>query len=177
MASPVPAGSDVSAGTYRCTNCGNEIQVSSQTHIPPCPPAARGMDDRLRGRQRPRPLSGPLAGPSRRPLPPDEAASLTMGTAARINHNSMALARRAREWSLAALGIAQANRSAARVHPARAVSPSASSAYGDGRSTTRGGRCATSSCRRLVECGPDAGWCSDASSAAFVSSARDPGSP
>jgi hypothetical protein len=25
MANPVPAGSDVSAGTYQCTNCGNEI--------------------------------------------------------------------------------------------------------------------------------------------------------
>ncbi len=25
MADPVPAGSDVSAGTYACTNCGNEI--------------------------------------------------------------------------------------------------------------------------------------------------------
>jgi hypothetical protein len=35
MANPVPAGSDVSAGSYRCTNCGNEIQMSSQTHIPP----------------------------------------------------------------------------------------------------------------------------------------------
>jgi predicted nucleic acid-binding Zn-ribbon protein len=42
MASPVPAGSDVSAGTYRCTNCGNEIQVSSQTHIPPCPSCGAG---------------------------------------------------------------------------------------------------------------------------------------
>jgi hypothetical protein len=27
MAEPVPAGSDVSAGTYKCTNCGNELQV------------------------------------------------------------------------------------------------------------------------------------------------------
>jgi predicted RNA-binding Zn-ribbon protein involved in translation (DUF1610 family) len=37
MANPVPAGSDVSAGTYQCTNCGNEIVMRSQTHIPPCP--------------------------------------------------------------------------------------------------------------------------------------------
>ena len=36
MAEPVPAGSDVSAGTYKCTNCGNEIQVGS-THT--CRPA------------------------------------------------------------------------------------------------------------------------------------------
>ncbi len=25
MAEPVPTGSDISAGTYRCTNCGEEI--------------------------------------------------------------------------------------------------------------------------------------------------------
>jgi len=37
MAEPVPAGSDVSAGTYKCTNCGNELQVGSTTHLPPCP--------------------------------------------------------------------------------------------------------------------------------------------
>jgi Zn finger protein HypA/HybF involved in hydrogenase expression len=42
MANPVPAGSDVSAGTYRCTNCGDEIQVNSQTHIPPCPSCGGG---------------------------------------------------------------------------------------------------------------------------------------
>jgi predicted RNA-binding Zn-ribbon protein involved in translation (DUF1610 family) len=42
MANPVPAGSDVSAGTYRCTNCGNELQMSSQTHIPPCPSCGEG---------------------------------------------------------------------------------------------------------------------------------------
>jgi len=37
MAEPVPAGSDVSAGTYRCTNCGNSIDVSSTQSLPPCP--------------------------------------------------------------------------------------------------------------------------------------------
>jgi len=42
MANPVHAGSDVSAGTYRCTNCGNEITVSSQTSIPPCPSCNNG---------------------------------------------------------------------------------------------------------------------------------------
>lgn len=42
MAEPVPAGSDVSAGTYRCTNCGNEITMSSQTSIPPCPSCGGG---------------------------------------------------------------------------------------------------------------------------------------
>ena len=29
MANPVPAGSDVSAGTYMCSICGYELQVGS----------------------------------------------------------------------------------------------------------------------------------------------------
>lgn len=29
MADPVPAGSDVSAGTYRCTKCGYDLDVGS----------------------------------------------------------------------------------------------------------------------------------------------------
>jgi rRNA maturation endonuclease Nob1 len=37
MANPAPIGSDVSAGTYRCTNCGNEITVTSVDSLPPCP--------------------------------------------------------------------------------------------------------------------------------------------
>ena len=37
MADPVPAGSDVSAGTYRCTNCGYELRVQSVQSLPPCP--------------------------------------------------------------------------------------------------------------------------------------------
>jgi Zn finger protein HypA/HybF involved in hydrogenase expression len=37
MANPAPIGSDVSAGTYRCTNCGNELQVQSVRSLPPCP--------------------------------------------------------------------------------------------------------------------------------------------
>jgi Zn finger protein HypA/HybF involved in hydrogenase expression len=37
MANPAPIGSDVSAGTYRCTNCGNELQVQSVQSLPPCP--------------------------------------------------------------------------------------------------------------------------------------------
>jgi len=40
MAEPVPAGSDVSAGTYRCTNCGNTIDVGSVQSLPPCPKCA-----------------------------------------------------------------------------------------------------------------------------------------
>ena len=37
MAEPVPAGSDVSSGTYSCTQCGYELDVSSTKHLPPCP--------------------------------------------------------------------------------------------------------------------------------------------
>jgi predicted RNA-binding Zn-ribbon protein involved in translation (DUF1610 family) len=37
MAEPVPAGSDVSAGTYSCTNCGYQLEVGSTDHLPPCP--------------------------------------------------------------------------------------------------------------------------------------------
>jgi predicted RNA-binding Zn-ribbon protein involved in translation (DUF1610 family) len=42
MADPVPAGSDVSAGSYQCTNCGYELQVQSTQHLPPCPQCANG---------------------------------------------------------------------------------------------------------------------------------------
>lgn len=37
MADPAPVGSDVSAGTYRCTNCGYELTTSSTVSLPPCP--------------------------------------------------------------------------------------------------------------------------------------------
>jgi lipopolysaccharide biosynthesis regulator YciM len=37
MADPVPAGSAVSAGTYRCTNCDYKLGVDSTRHLPPCP--------------------------------------------------------------------------------------------------------------------------------------------
>jgi hypothetical protein len=33
MAEPVPAGSDVSAGTYDCTNCGHRLDVWGQPSI------------------------------------------------------------------------------------------------------------------------------------------------
>ena len=33
---PIPSGSDVSAGRYRCTECGNEITVGSVKSLPPC---------------------------------------------------------------------------------------------------------------------------------------------
>lgn len=37
MADPAPIGSDVSAGTYECTNCGYELSVASTQSLPPCP--------------------------------------------------------------------------------------------------------------------------------------------
>ena len=42
MAEPVPAGSDVSAGTYTCTSCGNGLTVGSTKHLPPCPSCGNG---------------------------------------------------------------------------------------------------------------------------------------
>jgi Zinc-ribbon containing domain len=33
----IPSGSDVSAGTYRCTECGSEIKTGSVKSLPPCP--------------------------------------------------------------------------------------------------------------------------------------------
>jgi Zn finger protein HypA/HybF involved in hydrogenase expression len=49
MADPVPAGSDVSAGTYRCTKCSYELSVQSTQHLPPCPSCGNGSWDTLSG--------------------------------------------------------------------------------------------------------------------------------
>jgi Zn finger protein HypA/HybF involved in hydrogenase expression len=37
MATTTPVGSDVSAGTYRCNNCGYELTIQSAQSLPPCP--------------------------------------------------------------------------------------------------------------------------------------------
>jgi predicted RNA-binding Zn-ribbon protein involved in translation (DUF1610 family) len=42
MADPVPSGSDVSAGTYRCTECGYELTTGSTESLPPCPDCSNG---------------------------------------------------------------------------------------------------------------------------------------
>ena len=42
MAEPVPAGSDVSAGTYKCTQCGYSLSVQSTKNLPPCPQCSNG---------------------------------------------------------------------------------------------------------------------------------------
>ena len=49
MADPVPAGSDVSSGTYECTNCGYRLQVGSSPHLPPCPKCGNGSYDTVTG--------------------------------------------------------------------------------------------------------------------------------
>jgi predicted nucleic acid-binding Zn-ribbon protein len=49
VADPVPAGSDVSSGTYRCTQCGYELGVQSTKHLPPCPKCGNGSFDTLTG--------------------------------------------------------------------------------------------------------------------------------
>ena len=49
MANPVPAGSDVSAGTYSCTECGHRLQVQSTRHLPPCPECQNGSWDTISG--------------------------------------------------------------------------------------------------------------------------------
>jgi len=49
MANPVPAGSDVSAGTYRCTSCGYDLDVGSSTHLPPCPSCGNGDYETVSG--------------------------------------------------------------------------------------------------------------------------------
>jgi len=49
MANPVPAGSDVSAGGYRCTACGNTIHVGSTPHLPPCPTCGNGEWETMSG--------------------------------------------------------------------------------------------------------------------------------
>ena len=42
MANPVPAGSDVSSGTYQCTSWGYRLDVGSTQHLPPCPECGAG---------------------------------------------------------------------------------------------------------------------------------------
>ena len=45
----IPSGSDVSAGTYRCTECGKEISVGSVKSLPPCPQCHNNSWDALTG--------------------------------------------------------------------------------------------------------------------------------
>ena len=35
-AEPLPSRSDLSAGTYRCTNCGQRVTLKSAKSTPPC---------------------------------------------------------------------------------------------------------------------------------------------
>src|SRR4051812_49881820 len=47
MQDPFPAGSDVSAGTYKCTSCGYQLDVQSTKHLPPCPECGNGSYDTI----------------------------------------------------------------------------------------------------------------------------------
>jgi predicted nucleic acid-binding Zn-ribbon protein len=49
MAEPVPTGSDVSAGTYKCTNCGDSIDVGSVGSLPPCPSCGNNQWETVTG--------------------------------------------------------------------------------------------------------------------------------
>ncbi len=49
MAETVNSGSDVSAGTYRCTECGNELTVQSTESLPPCPECQNGTWETMSG--------------------------------------------------------------------------------------------------------------------------------
>ena len=49
MAEPVPAGSDVSAGTYSCTSCGYNLDVGSVQSLPPCPSCSNGSWNTITG--------------------------------------------------------------------------------------------------------------------------------
>lgn len=44
-----PLAVDVSAGTYRCTNCGYELDLNSTRHLPPCPSRVNGYWDTVSG--------------------------------------------------------------------------------------------------------------------------------
>ena len=46
---PFPAGSDVSSGTYKCTNCGHRLQIGSTKNLPPCPSCGNGHYETLSG--------------------------------------------------------------------------------------------------------------------------------
>ena len=49
MAEPVPTGSDVSAGAYRCTDCGQELTMQSEQSLPPCPNCNGTSFETIRG--------------------------------------------------------------------------------------------------------------------------------
>lgn len=42
MAEFVQSATEVSAGVYRCGNCGHRIHVESETKMPPCPECMNG---------------------------------------------------------------------------------------------------------------------------------------
>jgi hypothetical protein len=49
VADPIPSGSDVTSGTYRCTECGQTLEMGSAKSIPPCPSCANEEWEALSG--------------------------------------------------------------------------------------------------------------------------------
>ena len=45
----IPTGSDVSAGTYRCTECVREIKTGSVKSLPPCPQSSNNSWNEVTG--------------------------------------------------------------------------------------------------------------------------------
>lgn len=39
----------MSAGTYSCTNCGNELKIESSQSLPPCPECQNGQWNTVSG--------------------------------------------------------------------------------------------------------------------------------
>jgi hypothetical protein len=75
MANPVPAGSDVSSGTYKCTNCGNQLEGGSTKHLRHAPRVATANMKRFQAATASK-IRIPTAsvGPRRRPSPTLRAA-------------------------------------------------------------------------------------------------------
>jgi predicted nucleic acid-binding Zn-ribbon protein len=46
---PFPPAATSPPGTYKCTNCGYELQVGSTKNLPPCPSCGNGQYKTLSG--------------------------------------------------------------------------------------------------------------------------------
>ncbi|MDQ3778890.1 MAG: zinc ribbon-containing protein [Actinomycetota bacterium] len=48
MVDLIRTGSHVSSGTYRCSYCGYDVELTSMNDLPPCPWCGHGTYDRVR---------------------------------------------------------------------------------------------------------------------------------